>query len=89
MTKIELAEGDRVQFIEKKGKHYTLRIGIGKKKDITKRKFILLARKIIQVAKQYKIKRILITFDNFDVPQLKQLNPTKRASLVAQNFAMS
>ena len=89
MTKIELAEGDRVQFIEKKGKHYTLRIGIGKKKDITKRKFILLARKIIQVAKQHKLKHIAIAFDNFDFPRLSRLDTAERASLLTQNFEMA
>ena len=88
-TKIELTEGDRVQFIEKQGKHYTLRIGIGKKKDITKRKFILLARKIIQVAKQHKIKQIAIAFDNFDFPRLSRLDTAERASLLTQNFEMA
>ncbi len=88
ITIVEVVEGNNTRFVEKENQTI-LQIGAGKKKDITVRKLRLLARKVIQTAKQNKIQSIAISFDDFLFPQLNKINKSETASLLAQNFEMA
>jgi len=82
-------EDKNIRVIEKSDKQIVLRIGIGKKKEMTQRKLVLLARKIIQTAKTNKIQSIAIDFSDFAFPRLKKMDTTDLASLLGQNFEMA
>ncbi len=85
---VKITESGNTQLIEKNDQT-VLQINVEKKEKITYRKLRLLARQIIRTAKQNKIKRIAISFDDFLFPQLKKIDKTEIASLLAQNFEMA
>ncbi len=66
----------------------SLSIGIGKKKEINNRKLITLTRKIIDLAKQNKIKKLAIDFPEFSFPDLK-MNKREIAEILTTNFEMA
>ncbi len=58
------------RFVLKRGKEL-LEIGIGKKKEINRRRWIILVRKIVRLAKSFNLKRILLRWDDLiDFPNL-------------------
>ncbi len=63
-------------------------LGIGKKKDVTLRKFILHSRKIISLAKQNKIKKLAITFSDIAMKHLR-MSDSEIAEILAVNFEMA
>ncbi|HEY4517708.1 MAG TPA: leucyl aminopeptidase [Candidatus Paceibacterota bacterium] len=67
----------------------TLFIGIGKKEEITRRKLALLARKVIQIAKQHRLKGIAIRLDDFHFPKTRSVSDKELAELIAQNFVLA
>ncbi len=68
--------------------HKSISLGIGNKKDINRRRFILQSRKIISLAKQNKIRRLVINFSDFDMPHLK-ISAGEIAETLAINFEMA
>lgn len=66
----------------------SLSIGTGKKKEINGRKFITVARKIIDLAKQNKIKKLAIDFQNFLFPNIK-MSKREIAEILTTNFEMA
>lgn len=88
IAEVEFREDDLV-FISTKDNHQTLTIGIGKKEDITRRKVIILARRIIATAKTHGIKRIAVDFKEFVFPKLKNIDWKDLASLIVQNFILA
>jgi leucyl aminopeptidase len=63
-------------------------LGIGKKSDVNRRKFILQSRKIIDLAKQNKITKLAINFSDFIVRHL-QMSNSEIAEILAVNFEMA
>lgn len=88
-TEIILVKGSDERFIERAGQGSVLSIGMGKRKNVNQRRFILLCRKIIQIAKKHKLTRISIQFEHAPFAKLKGLSETEIASLMAQNFEMA
>ena len=91
VTPVFFEEGDKTRFVEKNGRD-ELYIGVGKKSEITQRKFILLCRKIIQTAKQYKLDKIAIPLDQMRFPQLKKIHKLSGenfVTLMGENFVMA
>jgi len=89
VTPVFLTEERDTRVMEKSDKQIVLRIGIGKKKEITQRKLIILARKVIQTAKTNKIKSIALNFSDFAFPRLKKMDAADLAALLGQNFEMA
>src|SRR3989338_3945147 len=67
----------------------TLFIGIGKREEITHRKLAMLARKVVQISKQHRLKKITIRLDDFHFPKTRALNEKGLAELLAQNFELA
>jgi len=63
-------------------------LGIENPKKINNRKFILLARKVISLAKKNKIKKITLNFSDFIFPSAK-FNKEEIAETLAVNFFMA
>ena len=74
VTEIILTEGSDTRFIKRAGQVDMLSIGVGKRREINQRKFILLCRKVIRVAKQHKLTRIAVQFEKTPFGQLKKLS---------------
>lgn len=68
---------------------FEVTLGIGEKDTINRRKFITIVRKIIHTAKQHKIKRVAVNFDDLLFPQIKKIDVKEIASLLAQNMEMA
>lgn len=66
-----------------------LLFGIEKKDEINQRKFFVLCRKIIQVAKSQKIKRLAINPEYFNFPKLDNLDPKTKAQIMAEQFTIA
>ncbi len=81
-TKVTFTEEDRTYLVEKDGVT-TLTIGA---KEINRRKFIKLCRKVIQVAKQHKIKKLEFNMSDlmFDFKDASDM-----ITLAVQNFEMA
>ena len=73
-----------------KGSIDTLEMGVGKFSEMNLRKFVILTRSIIQIAKQHKYKKIAVQFDA--TPALFKnfkISPEEVSSVAAQNFEMA
>jgi leucyl aminopeptidase len=89
ITPVYLEDGEASRFVELQNGGASLYIGIGKRKEVTRRKFVLLCRKIITLAKMHKLSRIVVQFDKTFFPLLKKVEDGEIASLIAQNFEMA
>lgn len=61
-TLVKLVEGSATKFIERAGVA-SLEVGIGKEKNLNRRKLVILFRKIVSVAKQNKLKNISVSWN--------------------------
>ncbi len=66
----------------------SIAVGMGEAKDFNLRKLIVLIRKIISLAKANKIKRLAISFSDFDFPNLR-VKDGEVAQFLAENFEMA
>ena len=85
---VTFVEGNLTRLI-RNGKKEQLEIGVGKKKDIDRRKLALVARQIVRSAKEHKIKHLAISFSDFLFPKVKTIDSTDLASFIAQNFELA
>lgn len=88
MVYVKFVKGSSTRLIER-DKGLELALGIDEVGKITRRKFITLIRKIVQTAKQNKIKRVAVKFDDLFFPKLKNTSKGEIASLLAQNMEMA
>lgn len=65
-----------------------IRIGIGKREEITRRKLIILARQIIAQSKANRLKKITISFSDFVFSHL-EMREEEIAELLGMNFEMA
>ncbi len=76
------------RFIKEKGVE-TLEIGIGKPAEMNVRKFIILCRAVVNVAKTNTCKKIAVQFDQNLFTNLQAVAPARLAQLMAENFEMA
>ena len=76
------------RFIKEKGVE-TLEIGIGKPAEMNVRKFIILCRAVVNVAKANKCKKIAVQFDQDLFTNLQDATPARLAQHMAENFEMA
>lgn len=76
------------RFIQDAQGNTRLEMGIEKRNDITLRTFFLIARKIIALAKQHKLKKIAVEFSHFSFPHIT-INAQDIAQALAINFEMA
>lgn len=82
---VSFDETDSVRFFDTE-----LRIGAGKYEKLTRRKLTVLMRKIIAAAKQHKLKKISIAWNDLKMlAKTSELAEKELASLVAENFEMA
>lgn len=69
----------------------TLELGAGKFAELTRRRFLILCRSIIQAAKANKSKKIVVQFDRSSelFKNLQDLAPEHISQLMAENFEMA
>ena len=66
----------------------SITIGIGKRTEMTRRKLQILPRKMVQLAKQHKIKKIAVTLEEFAFKNLS-LKDEEIVSLIATNVELA
>ena len=64
-------------------------IGIGARKEMTRRKLVLIPRKIVSVAKQHRISRLALNLADFRFPQLKDIPLEALVALIAENLELA
>src|SRR5688572_16675557 len=87
-VKISLSEGDSTEIVKHSSGEKEIILGVGKFAEITRRKLILLARKVVAGAKQNKIKKLHVDPAYFDFPNLRS-SPGDLGELLAVNFEMA
>ncbi len=89
-TRIRIVEESKnVRRFVREGGINTLEFGVGKYADMNRRKFILLCRSIIQVAKTNRVKKIAIQFNDLIKPLALKENQEDLAQIAAENFEMA
>jgi leucyl aminopeptidase len=86
--RVRLVEGGKTRLVVREGIE-TLEVATKKRKDITRRRFIVLCRSIIQTGKQHKAKKVALELEQLSFPQLKSVPLHKLASIIAQAFEMA
>lgn len=76
------------RFVVGKDSEETLIVKSPDKKDINRRKFILLCRQIIQEAKKHRAKKIAVYFSNLDFKSVSK-KTEEIAEIAAENFEMA
>lgn len=76
------------RFAVGKDESETLVVKSPEKKDINRRKFVLLARQIIQEAKKHRAKKIAVDFSDLNLKSVSK-NPEEIAEIAAVNFEMA
>lgn len=89
IVRVRFSEEKEVMVVEKTDGTRELVIGVGKFKEVTRRKVLILARRIVSAAKAHEFKWIAISFDDFLFPQLRNEDKGELASLLAQNFVLA
>ncbi|MDI6778462.1 MAG: leucyl aminopeptidase family protein [Patescibacteria group bacterium] len=74
-------------FVEKNGGK-TLVIKSPEKKDINRRKFVLLCRQVVQEAKKHRVKKIAVDFSDLNFKSVSK-KPEEIAEIMAENFEMA
>lgn len=90
-VRVRLLPEEGTRRLVREGQIELLEIGVGKPKELTRRKFLVLCRAIVAAAKTHKARRIAIAFA--DAPELwEQLTftgPEEVCELAATNFVMA
>lgn len=81
--------GKLTKVFENKDTGKEIHLAIPPKKDIDRRKFILLIRKIVQISKVNSVSIVAIDFKDLIFPKIQKIDRTEIASLVAQNLEMA
>jgi leucyl aminopeptidase len=76
------------QLVREKGIE-TLEIGFGKYSEMNRRKFLILCRSLVQVAKTNKCKKIALSFDDLIASLNLKEKPEELAQILAENFEMA
>jgi leucyl aminopeptidase len=87
-TQIDLLVGDTSKVVEDKLGTVGIKIGIGKADEVTRRKLILIARKVIKLAREHKQKVISIAFTDFQFKKA-EINDYRLGRLLAEAFEMA
>jgi len=66
-----------------------LELGTGTRSEMTRRRFVVLVRAVVQAAKQHKARKIALQIDRAPFPQLDTLPLPEFGSLIAQNLEMA
>ncbi len=85
-----LVDGTDTRFVEHDDGSQELRVGIGKREDMTWRKLINVARHVVSLGKQYKARALNVSFDDFVFPQIAhtQLQETL-AEMLAREWELA
>lgn len=65
-----------------------IRIGVGRRDEVTRRKLFLIARQVIVLSKAHRAAKIVIQFSDFIFPQLK-IEKSELAEIMATQFVMA
>lgn len=85
---VSLSDGDLVQTAGLSSVDRELVVGAGKRGEMTRRKLILCARKVVMFAKKNKIKKLFIAISEFNFPNL-EIFPRALGEILAVNFEMA
>ncbi len=89
-VRVVLTEGEYgSQRFVREGKTETIELGTGPRAEVTRRRFIIVCRKIIRVAKGHTIEKIALHMDRSLFTKLSTVPLPECASLMAQNFEMA
>ncbi len=87
-ARVVLMENREDDLVYLNGEQMEIRIGIGKREKMTRRKLMLLARRIVAAAKGRKLKKIVLNFPQFRFEHLK-MDDGEIAELLAVNMEMA
>ena len=88
-VRVRLSETKRAaRFVEKDGATW-LELGVGPRKDVTRRKFQLIPRRIARAAKQHQIQKLAFEIDHAAFPQLREMPLAEFGSLIAENLGLA
>ena len=88
IARVALTSKEESEIVRLPNGQKELTLGIGERKELTRRKFILALRKIISLAKASKIKKLALNFSDFIFEPLK-MTSREVGELMAQNFEMA
>ncbi|HVY72951.1 MAG TPA: leucyl aminopeptidase [Candidatus Paceibacterota bacterium] len=81
---VDFTEGSLTRFDEK-----TLSIGYGSRKELSYRKFVLFTRKVVNVAKQNRIKALNVDFKSLKALAPKDFSDAEVAKVAVTSFVMA
>lgn len=87
-TQVRFVEGEARALI-REGALTILEVGVGKRKDVTRRKYLTLVRAVVRTAKAQHIERIALYHAELQFPQLTKLPSAELAMLTATNMQMA
>ena len=77
------------RLVETKSGDLEYRMGVGKYKDMTPRKFRLFLRSIVQAAKNHQIEYLAVQLSDTPFPKLNEYGEEWVLSTIAENFLMA
>lgn len=85
---LQPTEGREVKFVEKNNVSF-LRVGFGNDKELSRRKTILFARKIVNLAKQHRVKTLTLAWKDIRSIVTKEVPDTQLGEILAIAFLMA
>ncbi len=76
------------RFVEKEGARW-LELGVGPWKDVTRRKFQLIPRRVIRTAMQHELPKLALKFSDSPFPQMNGVPLPELGSLIAENLGLA
>lgn len=86
---VDLITGDSTRFVEGAKGITTLKVGMGKPEDVTRRKLVTIARKVVRVALEHRLSELAISFSDFEFEGTKDISNYDLGRILAENFEMA
>lgn len=86
---VDLVAGETTKVVETGKEVAALRLGIGKAEEMTRRKLITSARKIIRTANEHRLSSLSISFSDFQFAGMKDIADYRLGRILAENFEMA
>ncbi len=86
---VDLIQGEITKVVETGKEVLALKLGIGKADEMTRRKLIVSARKLVRTANEHRISALKVSFSDFQFAGMKDISDYELGRMLAENFEMA
>ncbi|MES2135206.1 MAG: leucyl aminopeptidase family protein [Patescibacteria group bacterium] len=86
---VDLVAGEITKVVEDGKGISVLKIGVGKADEVTRRKLVTIARKVVRTANEHRFNTLAVSFTDFQFGGTKDISDYELGRILAENFEMA